>query len=94
MSATSIPGFRGPPGAEPDLQALVRDLGALYARVEDPKSALGYTMDHSASIYLIDPQGRLAAIFSTPHDPAMMARDFATLTKGRVTTNQHNNHKT
>jgi protein SCO1 len=88
------PGFLGATGAEPDLQSLVRDLGALYARAEDPKSALGYTMDHSASIYLIDPQGRLAAIFSTPHDPAMMARDFATLTKGRVTTNEHNKHKT
>lgn len=81
------PDFQGATGAEPDLQALVRDLGALYARVEDPKSALGYTMDHSASIYLIDPQGRLAAIFSAPHDPTMMARDLTTLTKGSVATN-------
>jgi protein SCO1 len=88
------PGFQGATGAEPDLQALVRDLGGLYARVEDSKSALGYTMDHSASIYLIDPLGRLAAIFSAPHDPAMMAQDFATLTKARVATNQHNNRKT
>jgi protein SCO1 len=64
------------------LQSLTRDLGGLYARVDDPGSALGYTMDHSASIFLIDPQGRLAAIFSTPHDPTMMARDFATLAHG------------
>jgi protein SCO1/2 len=88
------PGFQGATGTESDLQALARDLGTLYARVDDPKSALGYTMDHSASIYLIDPQGRLAAIFSAPHDPAMMARDFATLTKGPVAKNQQNNHKT
>jgi protein SCO1/2 len=88
------PNFQGATGTESDLQALVRDLGALYARVDDPKSALGYTMDHSASIYLIDPQGRLAAIFSAPHDPAMMARDFATLTKGPVAKDQQNNHKT
>lgn len=86
--------FQGATGTDAELQALVRDLGGLYARVDDPKSALGYTMDHSASIYLIDPQGQLAAIFSAPHDPAMMVRDFATLIKGRVSTNQHNNHKT
>ena len=61
------------------LKAVTRDLGALYARVNDPKSALGYTMDHSASIYLIDPQGQLAAIFSAPHDPALMAQDFMAL---------------
>lgn len=86
--------FQGATGADAELQALVRDLGGLYARVEDPKSALGYTMDHSASIYLIDPQGRLAAIFSAPYDPAMMAQDFATLAKGRVSTNQHKNPNT
>jgi protein SCO1/2 len=76
------PGFRAATGSEAGLSALTRDLGGLYARVEDPKSALGYTMDHSASIYLIDPAGRLAAIFSPPHDPFMMARDFATLAQG------------
>jgi protein SCO1 len=85
------PTFHGATGLEADLQALVKDFGALYARVDDPKSALGYTMDHSASIYLIDPQGRLAAIFSAPHDPAMMARDYATLTQGVATGSQHKN---
>lgn len=73
------PGFLGATGQDEVLQAVTRDLGGLYARVDDPSSALGYTMDHSASIYLIDPDGRLTAIFSTPHDPAIMVRDFATL---------------
>jgi protein SCO1/2 len=82
------PGFRGATGPDEVLRALARDLGGLYARVEDPKSALGYTMDHSASIYLIDPQGRLAAIFSTPHDTTMMARDFAALSGAAVPQSQ------
>ncbi len=73
------PSFQGATGADAALAGVARDLGALFARVEDPGSALGYTLDHSASIYLIDPQGRLAALFSTPHDPAAMARDFAVL---------------
>jgi protein SCO1/2 len=77
-------GFRGATGPEEGLMAVTRDLGGLYARADDPKSALGYTMDHSASIYLIDPKGRLTAIFSTPHDPTIMARDFAALVRAAV----------
>jgi len=73
------PEFLGATGPDAVLESLTRDLGALYARVDDPNSALGYTVDHSASIYLIDPQARLAAIFSTPQDAAAMARDFAVL---------------
>ena len=88
------PGFLGATGSDEVLRAVTRDLGGLYARVDDPKSALGYTLDHSASIYLIDPEARLAAIFSTPHDPAMMARDYATLTKGIATASKHKNDKT
>jgi protein SCO1/2 len=78
------PAFLGATGSAEVLGAVTRDLGGLYARVDDPKSALGYTMDHSASIYLIDPDGRLAAIFSTPHDPTMMARDFSALARVAV----------
>lgn len=82
------PAFLGATGEDKVLRALVGDLGGLYARAEAPDSALGYTMDHSASIYLIDPQGRLAAIFSTPHDPAMMAKDYAALAVGASTRSQ------
>ena len=73
------PDFLGATGSDDILKAVTRDLGALYARVNDPQSALGYTMDHSASIYLINPQGQLAAIFSAPHDPALIAQDFMAL---------------
>jgi protein SCO1/2 len=80
--------FLGATGSDAALHALVADLGGLYARAEDPGSALGYTMDHSASIYLIDPQARLAAIFSTPHDPAMMAQDYGVLSGGAASSSQ------
>jgi protein SCO1 len=75
------PGFVGATGSGDGLKTVTRDLGGLYARVEDPNSALGYTMDHSAAIYLIDPDARLAAIFSAPHDAQAMARDFAALVR-------------
>ncbi len=73
------PDFLGATGSEEVLKGVTRDLGALYVRVNDPQSALGYTMDHSASIYLIDPKGQLAAIFSAPHDPTLMGQDFMAL---------------
>lgn len=76
--------FRGATGSTDALAGLTRDLGGIYARVEDPNSALGYTMDHSASIYLIDPDARLTAIFSAPHDPTTIARDYATLIRTSV----------
>lgn len=35
-----------------------------------------YTVDHSASIFLVDPDGALRALFSTPHDPRRIADDY------------------
>lgn len=70
------PDFLGATGEDPQLRALVAQLGLLYARVDGQDTAMGYLMDHSASILLIDPQGRLSAIFSAPHDPVAMAADF------------------
>ena len=73
------PGFRGATGPHEALHALTDPLGILYARAEGQDTALGYLVDHSASILVIDPQARLAAIFSPPHNPRAMAEDFAAL---------------
>lgn len=73
------PAFLGATGEEPELRAFAAQLGLLFARVEGQDTAMGYLMDHSASILLVDPQGRLTAIFSTPHDAALMASDFLTI---------------
>lgn len=75
------PDFLGAIGSDEAMRAVARDLGGLYVRIDDPKSSDGYTLDHSASIYLINPQGQLAAIFSAPHDPALMVQDFMTLVR-------------
>ncbi|PUB88358.1 MAG: hypothetical protein DBP01_12095, partial [gamma proteobacterium symbiont of Ctena orbiculata] len=70
------PSFVGATGPEEALQALTKPLGILYRRVETEDSAMGYVMDHSASIILVDPQGRFHAYFSPPHDAEKMANDF------------------
>lgn len=76
------PGFLGATGEDGELRALAAQLGVLYARVDGQETAMGYTMDHSASILLIDPQARLAAVFGAPHDAAGMATDFLALASG------------
>ena len=75
------PRFHGATGSDRALSDLTSQLGLLYAKVEDQETAMGYLMDHSASILLLDPRARLAALFSPPHDPAKMAADFRTILK-------------
>jgi protein SCO1/2 len=75
------PEFLGVRGDDSELQRLTRPLGILYVKVTTENSAMGYVMDHSASIILVDPQGRYHALFSSPHDPDDMAQDFMTITK-------------
>lgn len=75
------PQFRGATGPHEALRGLTEQLGILYARAEGQESAIGYLVDHSASIMLIDPHGRLAAVFSQPHVPRSMAEDYHTLVK-------------
>lgn len=73
------PNFWGATGSDAALQAFVQQLGLLYQRVAVPGSALGYVVDHSSTIILIDPKARLSAVFSAPHDSQAVAKDFAML---------------
>ncbi|MEN8213404.1 MAG: SCO family protein [Pseudomonadota bacterium] len=74
------PEFLGVTGDDSALQRLTQPLGILYAKVTTEKSAMEYVMDHSASIILVDPQGRYHALFSPPHEAVSMAQDFITIT--------------
>jgi len=71
--------FLGATGPHPELQRLTRQLGVLYQRAGDGDSAVGYLVDHAASLLLVDPQGRFTAVFSAPHAALAMAADIAAL---------------
>ena len=72
------PAFRGAAGRDEDLVALVRHLGVHYER--HAPGALGqYTVDHTASVFLIDPGVRLKALFSPPHDAAAVGASLGHL---------------
>lgn len=52
------PRIVGLSGTEPQIAAAARSFRVLYRRV--PLEGGGYTMDHSASVFLLDAQGRFA----------------------------------
>ncbi|MEJ2514585.1 MAG: SCO family protein [Gammaproteobacteria bacterium] len=66
--------FRGISVAAEDLPELTRAFGAAFAYV--PAGEDSYTVDHTASVFLVDPQARLAAVFTTPHTAEGIARDY------------------
>ena len=62
-----------------DVLALTRALGivaAFTANEEDPDA---YVVDHTASMLLIDPERRVRAKFSAPHEVDTIVEDYVTL---------------
>lgn len=67
--------FIGVSGDDAALAPLAKKLGAYYQR-NDGADTRHYSVDHSAAIYLIDPRGRLAAVFPPPQDTSKLAVDY------------------
>ena len=59
------PAFIAATGRITELDKLARSLGFTYERIEGASPG-SYTMDHSSSLILIDPQARLAGYFRPP----------------------------
>lgn len=53
------PAIVGVSGSLDELQTIARQYGAFFHKVEMAGSSMGYTIDHSATLYVIDRQGRL-----------------------------------
>ena len=66
-------------GSPEQIRAAAQAFRVYYAKVEQDDLPDGYTMDHSAFLYLMDPDGDYAALFSHQDEPAEIAstiRDF------------------
>jgi protein SCO1 len=73
------PEFRGVAVPAQHLPELTRSFGAAYAY--SPQGEGGYTVDHTASLFLIDRQARVAAVFPTPHTSEGIAADLRRIIK-------------
>lgn len=73
------PDFVGVTGAAEQLAALTRRIGVAYRVEEHAPGSQDYSVDHSASVFLTDPQGRLHGVFPAPVEAGAMAHDLANL---------------
>lgn len=70
----------------PALEAFTRSLSMVFMKVEpeDGVPADQYSIDHSATIAVLDPQGRMSGVIQPPFDPAAIAADMTALTAVRA----------
>ncbi len=66
------PDFRGLTGDFDQLDLLTRAAGAVYRVPDDPVDE-NYLVAHSSTLTVIDPQGRIHALFTSPFDPQAIA---------------------
>jgi len=65
--------FIGLSGADSNIRNLADQLGAPY-EITNRDASAGYTVSHSASLYLIDPQARHYATYVAPLEAALIAQ--------------------
>jgi protein SCO1/2 len=73
--------FLGVTGTDQALEQLTRQLGILYNRVESEPGSEDYLVDHTAAVFLFDPDGRYHAVFTPPLSAENIAGDFRKMLK-------------
>ena len=68
----------------PALEGFARSVSMVFAKVPPPDGARAdqYSVDHSATIAVLDPQARMAGVITPPFVPEAIARDLLALSKG------------
>lgn len=68
----------------PALEQFARSLSMVFAKVPAPEGAPAdqYSVDHSATIAVLDPQARMAGVITPPFVPAAIAKDMLALSGG------------
>ncbi len=69
------PSFVGATGNADAIMGLTKSLGVAVI-IGPPAEDGSYAVDHTAAIFLVDPEARMAALFGTPHDATTIAGDF------------------
>jgi protein SCO1/2 len=64
-------------GTPPEISKVTRSFGVAAARVDLPGG--DYTMDHSATIFALDSDARIVAVFTPPFNASTLSRDLARL---------------
>jgi protein SCO1/2 len=70
-------------GTPEQIAEVAKQYLVIYQKVPMPDSALGYAMDHSARIYVVDARGQLAALSHHGSPPADLAADIRDVLQGK-----------
>lgn len=73
------PRIIGVTGSQDQIDQVVRQYGAFYRKVEMKDSAMGYAVDHSSRLYLIDREGRLVQTLLHNSSPQELTQGLQTL---------------
>lgn len=73
------PSFVGLSGSSEQIAQIAKAYRVYYKRVEDPTSAAEYTMDHSAVVYLMGPDGSFVKHYGGATSPEAMAKSLKEL---------------
>lgn len=71
-------------GEIPALEAFATSLGMVFMKVPPPEGARTdqYSVDHSSTLVVLDPQGRMAGLLRPPLQPDAIAADLLALSGG------------
>ena len=75
------PQFSGATGSLQAVAATAKRFGVPYAKVASAGG--GYTLDHGAGVFFVDPQAAIEAYSSAPHDATVLATDYRALVSFR-----------
>jgi len=74
------PEMRGLTGSPDTLAELAQATETVFDIPEEDGD--NYLVSHSSNVVLLDPNGRVHAVFTPPHDPATLATDFTKVLAG------------
>lgn len=75
------PSFLGVTGTPQAIETLTKQMGV--AVHFGPEVDGVYTVDHTAALFLVGPDAKLAAVFPAPHVPDTIAEDYRTIVAAR-----------
>lgn len=70
--------FLGATAPEPVLRELSERLNVTFSLPDEPATA-SYSVEHSSAVFLLDPSGRVRALFGAPRSPATLASEYRTI---------------
>ena len=76
------PSFLGLTGTNEEIAQAAKSFKVFYKEQESSSKA-GYTLDHSANTFVIDPQGRLRLLFGYGSGVALLVHDIQALLAGK-----------